>query len=352
MLFKQKELYFLTAAFIILINMFGFVSCRHDPFFISEMDTICFEEQILPVLQNSCGISGCHDGTGESEDFDATDYASVIKSVTPGDVYASKLYQVITDIWGENMMPPDRPLTIEQRTAIHIWIAQGAKNTSCSVPPPDTSGNGNNGNGNGGNLPDDTICFVQDILPVFIANCATTGCHDATTQRDGYVLTSYANITDLQESIIPFDPDASKLFKVITEDDPGDRMPPPPLTALSSDQIQKLRKWIEDGALNSNCPETTCDTTGIIGFSSRILPIFQNYCVSCHNSTNPRGDVNLDNYTGIKTLADTEINGIPVLIGTIRKLNGFTPMPPDGSSVPDCDIRQIEIWIDQGKHNN
>jgi hypothetical protein len=330
MVIRYQRFCLLAISSLIVMQVFVFLSCTHDPVFISESDTICFEKQILPVLQNSCGISGCHDGAGEPEGFDATDYSSVIESVTPGDVHASNLYQAITDIWGENMMPPDRPLTLEQRTAIHIWIAQGAKNTTCSEPQPDTNGNSNNGNNH---LPGDTICFVQDILPVFIANCATTGCHDATTQRDGYVLTSYANITDVQESIIPFDP-------------------PPPLTALSSVQIQKLRKWIEDGALNSNCPETTCDTTGVIGFSSRILPIFQNYCANCHNSTNPRGGVNLDNYTGVKTLADTEINGIPVLIGTIRKLNGFTPMPPDGSSVPDCDIRQIEIWIDQGKQNN
>lgn len=353
MLIKHKVLCLLTAAFIILIDMFGFVSCRHDPFFISEMDTICFEEQILPVLQNSCGISGCHDGAGESEDFDATDYTSVIKSVTPGDVYASKLYQVITDIWGENMMPPDRPLTIEQRTAIHIWIAQGAKHTSCSVPPPDTSGNGNNGNGNGGNhLPDDTICFVQDILPIFSSSCAITDCHDAATHEDGYTLTNYTTITGNPGSIVPFQPDESKIYKVVTENEEDDRMPPPPRQALTSEQIQKLRKWILEGALNSSCPVSDCDTTGIVGFSTHVQPVLQTYCLSCHNSVFASGDVILDNYDGVKTWSDFEINGIPDLIGVIRQFEGFTPMPPDGSKMSDCDARQIEIWIEQGKLNN
>lgn len=349
MIIRYQGFYFLILSSFILMQVFFFISCTHDPVFISEPDTICFEKQILPVMQNSCAMSGCHDATTSAEGLTLTDYGSIVQIVLPGDVRGSKLYQVITDIWSENMMPPDRPLTLEQRTAIHLWIAQGAKNTTCSELPPDTTGNGPNGNNH---LSGDTICFVQDILPVFVASCAVSGCHNATTRRDGYVLTTYATITDIQESILPFDPDASKLFKVITEDDPGDRMPPPPLTALSLDQIQKLRKWIEEGALNSDCPESTCDTTGIIGFSSRILPIVQTYCVNCHNSTNPRGDVNLDNYTGVKALADIQINGIPVLAGTIRKLNGFTPMPPDGSSVPECDIRQIEIWIDQGKQNN
>ena len=346
MILKHQGIYFFAAASIILMEVFAFVSCTHDPVFINEPDTICFEKQVLPVLQNTCGISGCHDAGTATEGFAATDYESVTDIVTPGNVRASKLYQVITDIWSEKMMPPDRPLTLDQRTAIHLWIAQGAKNTTCSEPPPDTNGNGGN------HLPGDTVCFVQDILPIFGSNCATTGCHDAASHQDGYVLTSYAAITSIQESIIPFNPDESKLFKVITEDDPNDRMPPPPLAALSDEQIQKLRKWIKEGALNSDCPESTCDTTGTVEFSTQVFSIVQAYCTGCHNTASPRGDVNLDNYNGIKAITDLQSNGIPVLIGTIKKLNGFTPMPPDEVKVTDCDIRQIEIWIDQCKLNN
>ncbi len=349
MAYKHQGVFNLAIFSVILMEVFAFISCTHDPVFISELDTVCFEKQILPVLQNSCGISGCHDGGSESEGFDATDYQSIMKSVTPGDVRASQLYKVITDIWGENMMPPDRPLTIEQRTAIHVWIAQGANNTTCSEAPPDTSGNGNNG---GNHIPGDTVCFVQDILPMFVSNCASTGCHDAASHTEGYVLTSYATITSNQESIVPFNPGESKLFKVITEDESDDRMPPPPLAALSAEQVQKLRKWIETGAENSDCPESTCDTTGTVEFSTQVFPIVQTYCTGCHNTANPRGGVNLDNYNGIKTIADLQINGIPVLVGTIRRLNGFNPMPPDNTRVPDCDIRQIEIWIDQGRQNN
>lgn len=353
MILKHQGFYYFAAICILLMEAFAFYSCTHDPVFISEMDTICFEKQILPVLQNSCGISGCHDSGSESEGFDATDYHSVMKSVTPGDVHESKLYSVITDIWSENMMPPDRPLTLEQRTAIHLWIAQGAQNTTCSEPPPDTTGNGNNGGNNGGNNPpDDSICFVQDILPIFSSSCAISGCHDAATHEDGFTLTSYATITSNPESIVPYNPGESKIYKVVTENESDDRMPPPPMSALSTEQIEKLRKWILDGALNSDCPDSSCDTTGTIEFSSQVWPVIQTNCVSCHNADFASGDVILDNYDGVKTYADLEMNGIPVLVGTIRKLSGFAPMPPNESRVSDCDARQIEIWIEQGKLNN
>ncbi len=349
MILKHQGFYYFAAICIFLMEAFAFYSCTHDPVFINEMDTICFEKQILPVLQNSCGISGCHDAATAAEGFTASGYESIIQIVSPGDVHASKLYQVITDIWSENMMPPDRPLTLEQRTAIHLWIAQGAQNTTCSEPSPDTTGNGNNG---GIVLPKDTTCFVQDILPIFSSSCAISGCHDAATHEDGFTLTSYATITSNPESIVPYNPGESKIYKVVTENESNDRMPPPPLSALSSEQIEKLRKWILEGALNSDCPESTCDTTGTIEFSGQVWPVIQADCVGCHNSTLASGNVNLDGYDGIKTYADLQINGTPVLVGTIRKLSGFVPMPPNESRVSDCNARQIELWIEQGKLNN
>jgi len=55
------------------------------------------------------------------------DYQAVMQTVTaPGDPRACKLYQVITDVNGENMMPPDVPLSQYNRTLIQVWIAQGA----------------------------------------------------------------------------------------------------------------------------------------------------------------------------------------------------------------------------------
>jgi len=110
--------------------MAGMPSCTHEPENLDGLDTVCFETQVLPVIQTSCGMTGCHDGSAEG--FLATDYPSIMETVIPGDPRSSKLYKVITDINSDDMMPPERPLTQEQRTIIQVWIAQGAENTLCT----------------------------------------------------------------------------------------------------------------------------------------------------------------------------------------------------------------------------
>lgn len=71
-----------------------------------------------------------------------------------------------------------------------------------------------------------SVCFSQDVLPVFQSNCSRSGCHNATTAADGYVLDSYANI--IRRGIVPGDAGRSKIYEAITDNGP-DRMPPAPL---------------------------------------------------------------------------------------------------------------------------
>lgn len=325
------------------------ISCTHEPEDFGLNDTICFDTQVLPLLQNSCGISGCHDVQSAEEGFIAVDYESILKAVKPGEPRQSKLYSVLTDIWSEHFMPPDKPLTPEQRNIIQLWIAQGAMNTVCETTNPI-------GNGEGNENPDpidygDSICFVQNILPVFLSSCGTTGCHDAATHKDGYTLIDYTSIMSDNEGIIPNNPGESKFYKVVTEDEPGDIMPPPPRTPLTTEQIANLRKWIEDGALNSDCPDSSCDTSDIISFSTQVYPILQKNCTSCHSSTLANGGVKLNNYANVQTTAEAERSGISILTGSIRGLNDFADMPPN-NQLDECSIRIIELWIQQGVLNN
>jgi len=298
---------------IFIILFISVISCKHDPVFLADIGTICFEDQILPILQTSCGISGCHDNGTASEDFIATSYESIIKAVNPGDARTSLLYKVITDINAEHFMPPDRPLTLQQRTLIHIWIAQGAMNTKCTY----ASINGNNGD----TLNLDTVCFKQDILPILLSSCGISGCHDAAS------------------------------YEVITKNEAEDRMPPPPNTALSSTQTELFYTWIIQGAFNSDCPQKSCDTTGTVEFSAQVWPIIQNNCTGCHNSSLSSGGVNLENYQQIKYYSETLRNGTPIIVGVINYLNGFSNMPPS-EKMDDCTIRKIELWIDQGTADN
>jgi hypothetical protein len=328
---------------IAIIFLALIASCTTDVVILDELDEVCFQDQILPIIQTSCGISGCHDIQGAEEGFVAKDYNSIMKLVKAGDARNSELYKVITAINSPEMMPPDRALNREQRTLIQVWIEQGAKNSTCTENPVDT--------GNIIPVPNpDTICFTQHVLPILQSSCATAGCHDAATHKEGYVFTSYATLMQKSESIVPYNPNESKVYKVITENESDDRMPPPPDPALTSDQIAVIRDWILQGAVNSDCPNLTCDTLGTISFSDQIWPVIQNNCTGCHNTTRASGGITLTNYDEIVS-ATTLVNGTPLIVGCIRHMSGFKAMPPSGS-LDECTLRTIELWIDQGTLNN
>jgi hypothetical protein len=99
---------------------------------------------------------------------------------------------------------------------------------------------------------------------------------------------------------------------------------------------------------------TQCDTIGTIHFTT-VDSVLHNYCISCHNKTTNNGGVNLDGYDHVYPVAtDFSVNPkIPKLQGVIRRYPGFKPMPqaPD-PAMDSCSVRKIEMWIEQGAHNN
>jgi len=81
-----------------------------------------------------------------------------------------------------------------------------------------------------------------------------------------------------------------------------------------------------------------------VTFSQTVSTILQP-CLSCHsNSAVSRGEgggTKLENYADIKTLVT---NG--KLMGSIRHDDGFIPMPQTGGKLPQCQIDQLQKWID------
>jgi len=86
----------------------------------------------------------------------------------------------------------------------------------------------------------------------------------------------------------------------------------------------------------------SCDTTAIT-YSGVVAPMLTNNgCLSCHASpaTNGGGNV-LDNYNSIKQLVD---NGVFV--------SGAARMPPSAPVLNDCNIQQLQAWVNAGALNN
>lgn len=212
-----------------------------------------------------------------------------------------------------------------------------------SITPPDTTDPNDTTSPGGKPCHPDTAYFERDILPILSANCAYAGCHNAASAQKGVVLTNYQTVMATAD-VRPGNLSGSDLYEVITDSDPGDRMPPPPNAPLTNAQITLIRDWILQGAQNLKCDD--CDTTDV-SFQDNIAPIFASSCQSCHSGSNPPNGQLLVSYQNIK---DGIVGG--EVMERIRHDPGYNPMPPSGIKLDPCKIELLESWIRQGLPNN
>lgn len=90
-----------------------------------------------------------------------------------------------------------------------------------------------------------------------------------------------------------------------------------------------------------------CDTTGVISYTQKVVPILQSQCYGCHSTTGGSGGINMGNYANDKAIA---LNG--KLYGSMSMVSGFSPMPKGGNKMSSCDLAFIKKWINSGCLNN
>lgn len=91
-----------------------------------------------------------------------------------------------------------------------------------------------------------------------------------------------------------------------------------------------------------------CDDT-VVTFSSTVTTILHS-CQTCHsnsNATSSGGGIKLENYADVVKLVNSG-----KLMGSIRHDNGFIAMPQGGGKLSDCEISQLQKWIDNKTPNN
>lgn len=93
------------------------------------------------------------------------------------------------------------------------------------------------------------ICFERDVLPIFLNNCANKNCHDGSGESE-LLLNSY---TDILRGVVPGYPYSSSIYKSIIKKTGENKMPP--LQPLTLENRVKIRLWIEQGAVQSACPQ-------------------------------------------------------------------------------------------------
>jgi len=95
---------------------------------------------------------------------------------------------------------------------------------------------------------------------------------------------------------------------------------------------------------------TSCDLTNVT-FSQTIKPILQTACLSCHSNSaaggGEGGGIKLETHADVLTVVQ---NG--KLMGAVTHASGFVPMPDGGGKLSDCEISQLQKWIDNQTPNN
>ncbi len=190
----------------------------------------------------------------------------------------------------------------------------------------------------------DPVCFQRDVQPIITSNCTQSGCHNSTDREKGR---DYSTYDGIMRDVEPGNYRQSELYKVLVTIGP-EVMPKSPYNRLSKDQIRTIATWIEEGATNDSCAVSTCDTTGVMSYTTRVKPILQNNCNGCHGGTAAAGaGIVLSAYTSVKISVD---NGS--LLGSIEHTGGFSAMPSGGGKLANCDIAVIKKWINAGAPNN
>jgi hypothetical protein len=99
-------------------------------------------------------------------------------------------------------------------------------------------------------FPTNDVSYLQHVQPLFNQACALSGCHDDGPHPSQLRLTSYQNLMfNSLQVVVRGEPDQSVLvFRI--EGSLSPRMPMN-LNALNQNQINGIRTWIVEGALNN-----------------------------------------------------------------------------------------------------
>ena len=99
-------------------------------------------------------------------------------------------------------------------------------------------------------------------------------------------------------------------------------------------------------------PDTPCDTTRLLSYSSDIVPVLSINCYNCHSQVNApiygEGLV-LEGYPNLRRYLFDQPD---VLVNSIKQNGKALAMPRESQKLDKCSISDMEVWIKQGQKNN
>ena len=233
-----------NAAFVgLVLALLGSAGCKHEPLTPLITDeitdttqgcdpnTVYFVNDVLPIFNSNCAISGCHNAATAQDGVVLDSYSNIMNTgkVTAGDPGDSELYENITETDPDKVMPPPSSgitLTQNQINTIYEWIASGALNNVCVESAPcDTVG----------------VSFANDIQPMLTTYCL--GCHSGSFPSGGIMLNSHASVLTQVNN--------GNLLGAVNHS-PGFTPMPQGQAKLNACNIALIRNWIDQGA-SDNC---------------------------------------------------------------------------------------------------
>lgn len=232
-----------SSLFWVSILAIGMMGCTHEsvnPDPVNPVDPVVqeppcdpnlvyFEQDVLPLLQSSCGYAGCHDVASAEDGVILVNYETVMGSkggdlVSAGNPQNSELFEVLVEDDPDKLMPPPNeggPLSQAQIDLIYTWIDQGALNNSCEGC-------------------DSTLAsYSGAIEPMLSTNC--TSCHSGANPDGGVDLTTHGGVVGAVSY--------SNLMACIRHE-PGVEAMPPSGNQLTDCHIQQFQNWIDAGMPN------------------------------------------------------------------------------------------------------
>jgi mono/diheme cytochrome c family protein len=326
-----------------------------------------FDRDVKPILQSSC--IACHGPDRHEGQLRLDSEGAVLrggasgKMVIPGNSKESLLIQRLTGVGGGPRMPlGGDPVPAEKIALIRAWIDQGS---FASVPaegsPPQAPSQGTPG----------SVVFATQVRPIFASRCYP--CHGPDVQQHGLRLDSLGAILTGSANgkvVIPGDSEKSHIVRRLRGlEEPQMPYGGPP---LSAEQIDLIRKWVDEGAPGPDISEPVVSAAvpskdvklshnvsgKPVDFNREIRPILSDVCFTCHGpeEKSRQGNLRLDSKESVfaeRNAYRIITPGSSVTSRLYQKISSkdeASRMPPvwSGKSLTPKQIELLRQWIDQG----
>lgn len=192
-----------------------------------DSNIVYFGRDILPIFISNCAMSACHDDGTAANGIVLTSYQKVMQTgrVVAFDLNSSDLYEAITEVRPDKLMPPPprQKLSATQISLIAKWINQGAKNLICEEQNCDT------------------VNITYSTVVSKIMNNYCVGCHGSINPSAGISVNNYTSLAQIVSN--------GKLIGSITHAAGFKAMPQG--GKLPTCEIKQIQKWVSLGFPNN-----------------------------------------------------------------------------------------------------